>query len=163
MSQKIDLVGQRFGRLVVVEKTNIRSSNGEISWECLCDCGNKHSVFTSNIRQGNVKSCGCLRKEKAAKKIKSKKMVENHEKFLQNDTVEIGTRISTLTHGLRSDNISGIRGVSWRKSDGTWLASLTIKGVRVLNTRFKNKQDAINARKEAEEKYFKPILEKYDK
>ena len=39
---------------------------------------------------------------------------------------------------------------------------LTLKGNLLLDKSFKNKQDAINARKEAEEKYFKPILEKYD-
>ena len=40
---------------------------------------------------------------------------------------------------------------------------MMFKGERVLYKNFKSKQDAINARKEAEEKYFKPILEKYNR
>ncbi|EOO62744.1 hypothetical protein IKE_05610 [Bacillus cereus VD196] len=36
-----------------------------------------------------------------------------------------------------------------------------IKGKRVLQKDFINKEDAIKARKEAEEKYHMPILEKY--
>ena len=32
-------------------------------WECLCECGNKTIVSASYLRNGKIKSCGCLRKE----------------------------------------------------------------------------------------------------
>ena len=35
--KKIDLTGQRFGKLVVVKDVGRENSN--VLWECLCDCG----------------------------------------------------------------------------------------------------------------------------
>lgn len=49
--------GVRFGRLTVKRHDN------HLRWECLCDCGQTKYVLPSNLRGGNVKSCGCLRKE----------------------------------------------------------------------------------------------------
>lgn len=54
---KMDLVGQKFNKLTVLEKTNQRT-NGKIVWKCQCDCGNIHYVHTSNLKNGSVKSCG---------------------------------------------------------------------------------------------------------
>ena len=56
------LVGQRFGRLTVMEYT------GASRYRCLCDCGNEISVLTYSLNAGICKSCGCLRKETAAKR-----------------------------------------------------------------------------------------------
>lgn len=62
-----DLTGQRFGRLVVVK----RSDNDYISpkgrhvvvWECICDCGNRITTNGDSLKQGRTKSCGCLSME----------------------------------------------------------------------------------------------------
>jgi hypothetical protein len=64
MGKFIDLTGQRFGRLVVIEKTeNPRSTEkSKIRyWLCKCDCGNNSVVSTHNLRNGTTKSCGCYR------------------------------------------------------------------------------------------------------
>lgn len=61
---KADLLGQRFGRLVV--QASVRH-NGWMRWECLCDCGGKNIVATSTLRQGGVKSCGCYGRETRVK------------------------------------------------------------------------------------------------
>ena len=64
MSAKINLTGQRFGRLVVVEEVpNYKS--GRVTWKCKCDCGNITYCNTSNLRSGTSTSCGCLRHEKS--------------------------------------------------------------------------------------------------
>ena len=54
---------------------------------------------------------------------------------------------------LRSHNKSGITGVSQTKT-GSWLAELRANGETKLKTTFKNKDDAIRARLQAEVKYF---------
>ena len=54
----IDLLGQRFGKLLVLEKTEIRN-NGSVYWKCQCDCGNVKNINGSNLRQGYTRSCGC--------------------------------------------------------------------------------------------------------
>lgn len=67
-SQRVNLVGKRFGRLVVlhlVRDSKRKRSNGDKLWKCRCDCGQRLGVFSSPLRQGRVKSCGCLKRENA--------------------------------------------------------------------------------------------------
>jgi hypothetical protein len=63
--KRLDLVGQRFGRLMVTKFNSVNKFGGSI-WECLCDCGDRTVVFVGSLRSGNTLSCGCLRKEKIA-------------------------------------------------------------------------------------------------
>lgn len=55
-----DLSGQRFGRLVAVESTQQRASNGAAVWRCVCDCGGEALVSAAQLTRGRRKSCGCL-------------------------------------------------------------------------------------------------------
>lgn len=56
----IDLSGERFGRLVVLEHVRARNKSGAF-WRCRCDCGMMTDVSSSCLRSGHTKSCGCLR------------------------------------------------------------------------------------------------------
>jgi len=59
MSKLIDMTGQRFGRLVVIERAE--NKGHETAWLCRCDCGKKAIVIGRNLRRKNgTKSCGCL-------------------------------------------------------------------------------------------------------
>lgn len=63
------LVGQKFGKLTVLENTG-EHQGGHVVWLCRCDCGNLTKVITSNLnpnRQNRTLSCGCHRKELATK------------------------------------------------------------------------------------------------
>ena len=62
MGKIIDLVGQRFNRLTVIEPTEKRSSKCVV-WRCVCDCGNETFVNSNNLKSDGVKSCGCLFQE----------------------------------------------------------------------------------------------------
>lgn len=53
-----DLRGKRFGGLIVLDEKPIRI-NKVIYWNCRCDCGNQKLIFSGNLVQGKVKSCGC--------------------------------------------------------------------------------------------------------
>uniref|UniRef100_A0A7C9NUW7 Uncharacterized protein n=1 Tax=Muribaculaceae bacterium Z82 TaxID=2304548 RepID=A0A7C9NUW7_9BACT len=63
MRRRIDLAGQRFGRLVALEPTEKRS-DGSVVWRCQCDCGKVVEVNAHRLRKGNTKSCGCLKKDR---------------------------------------------------------------------------------------------------
>lgn len=64
MSKLIDLTGQRFGRLTVLQKDNKRITKSGSYWICQCDCGNIKSIKSSSLRRGEIQSCGCLRNER---------------------------------------------------------------------------------------------------
>lgn len=49
--------------LTVLEKTDKRTSRGEIIWRCQCECGNIIELDGTTIRRGKTKSCGCKRTE----------------------------------------------------------------------------------------------------
>ncbi len=59
--RKLNLSGQRFGRLTVLEEA--KQIGTRTRWLCLCDCGNKTEVGTAELRQGNTRSCGCYQQE----------------------------------------------------------------------------------------------------
>jgi len=59
--KRANLVGMRFGRLIVQARDGV--VNGVVYWKCLCDCGTKSRTITSSLVTGVTKSCGCLRKE----------------------------------------------------------------------------------------------------
>lgn len=67
MGKLIDLTGQRFGRLLVLNKEN-NYKNKNSMWLCRCDCGNKVKVIGHNLKTNHTKSCGCLQKEKTSQK-----------------------------------------------------------------------------------------------
>lgn len=58
---RIDLTGQKFNKLTALYYIK----GGK--WHCRCDCGNQCDIETKYLRSGHTKSCGCLRKESAAK------------------------------------------------------------------------------------------------
>lgn len=67
---RIDLTGQRFGRLTALEPAGVRYflSGRRSSWWCLCDCGERTNVTSSNLRSGQIRSCGCGRRGKTGRK-----------------------------------------------------------------------------------------------
>lgn len=61
MPKMVNLIGLRFGRLTVMEKTHIKN---RVHWVCNCECGSTVSVLTDSLKSGKTKSCGCLHREK---------------------------------------------------------------------------------------------------
>lgn len=61
MSRTVDITGQVFGRLTVIESAG--SHNKRARWLCRCNCGNEKIVDGQSLRRGHVKSCGCFRRE----------------------------------------------------------------------------------------------------
>lgn len=68
MAKKIDLTGRKFGRWFVVEE--VSQKKRQRRWLCQCECGNVKEVIQSTLTRGASASCGCMRNEKVAKKVK---------------------------------------------------------------------------------------------
>jgi hypothetical protein len=70
MSNRIDLTGQKFGKLTVLSIVSEEERvKGQTRWQCRCDCGKIVNASSDSLRRGNVKSCGCIK----IKDIKDKK------------------------------------------------------------------------------------------
>lgn len=154
-------IGKKFGRLKVIRcKENYKSTINQRHYECFCECGNTIVVPGSSLLSGLTRSCGCLQKEKSSKNIK----IQN-KKFQENQLVE-GTSLSSIKANFKN-NTSGVKGVLYDKCNKAWVAVLTFQR-KVYRKRFKGseqdkeaKTKAIQYRKYLEEKYHKPILDKY--
>ncbi len=62
--KRIDIVNQRFGKLIATELSHVNNypSGGRCEyWLCKCDCGNSVIVAKKNLLNGNTQSCGCAR------------------------------------------------------------------------------------------------------
>ena len=62
----IDLTGQKFNRLVVLEFSHMNRW-GNACWKAICDCGREVTVASGEVLKGRVGSCGCITRERAAK------------------------------------------------------------------------------------------------
>ena len=62
----INLVGKRFGRLIVIKRVPppLKDKTKKPYWLCKCDCGKIKVVLSTSLIGGRTKSCGCLRKNK---------------------------------------------------------------------------------------------------
>lgn len=70
--------------------------------------------------------------------------------------LRMATKAETIiaTQKIRENNTSGFIGVSWRKNENRWKAYITVNGKQIHLGYFKNKEEAIEARKQGENKYY---------
>lgn len=66
---KVNLIGQRFDRLVVVAEAG-RTPTKQTLWLCRCDCGGETKTGTTKLRTGHSRSCGCRKREVTAERAK---------------------------------------------------------------------------------------------
>lgn len=62
MGRRLELVGQKFGRLEVRQMVGTHR-HGDVTWLCSCDCGNTIVVRGGSLKDGHTKSCGCFKRE----------------------------------------------------------------------------------------------------
>lgn len=60
MTVIIDITGKRFGKLLVIRRSDKRNSSNDVLWECTCDCGNIKLATSGALRHGRTKACGCM-------------------------------------------------------------------------------------------------------
>lgn len=76
MPKALDLVGRRFGRLLVLERAAVTGARNAM-WRCKCDCGNYTTAAASNL--GKTKfSCGCFQAESARSTLGVNRLSRDH-------------------------------------------------------------------------------------
>lgn len=74
-----DLTGERYGRLLVVGRTERRD---RVEWSCQCDCGRGCKVQSFDLISGKVRSCGCYHKERQKEIMTLKHDVQRNRIFI---------------------------------------------------------------------------------
>lgn len=148
-----DLIGKTFYRLKVIERYGSDPKAGTL-WLCQCNCGNKIIVSTCDLNKGRVKSCGCLRKEIASERV-------NKENYLKKYQIK-DTNVTLLNSKLSKANKSGYKGVWYNKRINKYESYITFKKHRYHLGKYRDINDAIEARKKAEKMLFDDFLKWYD-
>lgn len=92
-------IGNKYGKLTVISRSDKKDKSRLAYWDCLCECGNKVVVSGSNLRTGNTTSCGCV-----AKDVVSKRSFKD----------ETGNKYGLLTVLERSSKNGGKSGIFWK-------------------------------------------------
>lgn len=71
MPSFVDMTGATFGRLTVIDSTNVPGSDGRAAVLCRCECGVERLISKGHLAAGRIKSCGCLRAEMLASGLNS--------------------------------------------------------------------------------------------
>lgn len=145
LTKKLDLMGQRYGNLTVIGPAeNIGTCT---AWLCRCDCGRETVVKTQHLRSGRTVSCGCI----------------GPKKGLASLTYVDGTCVEMIRNrAVRSNNTSGVPGVDWMEKKQRWRATICFKGRRRYLGCYERFEDAVEARKRAEEGLFDTFLDVCD-
>ena len=150
--KKLDLTGQRFGKLTVLAPAeNIGSHT---AWLCRCDCGREIVAITRDLRRDRRTSCGC---DRTGIDPSPGGAGRASLTFVDGTCVEM-IRASTV----RCNNTSGVPGVEWWKRKRRWRATICFKGKRRYLGSYERFDDAVQARKRAEEELYQPFLAEYD-
>lgn len=63
-------LGKKYGRLTVIGFSKKQKKGGGWNWIVKCDCGNEKTVNPSDVKSGEIKSCGCFRNERSSERAK---------------------------------------------------------------------------------------------
>lgn len=151
-----DIAGQRFGRLTAVERSDqyiVRKNHSKrFKWKCVCDCGTVVYRLPEKLRADIDSSCdNCLIKDKVSAMVESAGFVE-------------GTQLAKILNlKPTAANTSGVRGVIWNKHTQKWRAILVFQKKSHYLGEYKEFDEAVKARKKAEDEYFQSFLENHYK
>ena len=208
MREHPSLIGNRYGKLTVIEQLESTSS-GQRRWLCKCDCGGSHIATSGNLRSGRTTNCGCKKSPDLTGQVfgrltvlgrsdkrnprgarttpmwecrcecgnityKAKDTLTNPDLSMCSECAAKyaaekaragagfvdGTQISRIRNmNPTASNTSGCRGVYYEKKTNKYRARLKFKGKIMDFGSYTNFEDAVAARKAAEEEYFGAFLE----
>ena len=134
-NRSVNLKGQKFGRLTVLEPVPERAQDGSVYWLCRCECGRYITQSANKLRMGRSVSCGCMMNMAARAAMT----------YIDGTCVDI-----MLSDTISKNNTSGIRGVA--KKRNKWQAYINYSGRRISLGNYDTKELAAEARREAEKK-----------
>lgn len=154
-TRRLDITGQRRGRLTAVRPTDERRG-GSTVWQWRCDCGATVLKAVGLVRDGASTMCpACARALKAAQAAEmSARRVIDPQTGLSRGSLR-GLREGRLF----STNTSGVRGVSWHAGRGKCVARMQDGGRTITLGYYATLDEAAQARARAVRQKYGPIEE----
>lgn len=145
------MIGQTIGRWTILDEFR---KGRFLYYDCRCECGTERAVKANSIKTGRSRSCGCLKKERA------KNVIAENSKERLATTAKYRTNFYSIEKETPyKNNKSGHKGVYWCKSQGIWKAVIYVQKKCIYLGGYHDIRDAIQAREDAEKKYFLPLIE----
>lgn len=152
-----NIIGTRFGKLVVLKKHHSDKKN--TYWECECDCGNITIVQRSSLTTGKTSSCGCVMKEVSRDTALKIDLHGQGMRKLKEESYREGTSLKALGRKMSKNNTTGVKGVSFKK--GKYETYIKMFNKYLYLGRYETLEEAKEVREEAEKILFEPVIDKY--
>lgn len=144
----VDYTGEKFYELTAIERT------GRAEWRFRCSCGNEIIARPATVKAGKIRSCGHILKESARNRIAAD--------GLNVTQLYDGTMVSRLRNILADkEHVLGVRMVP-RVSQPCYTARLSLRRKEIYLGSFPDYESAAKARRDAEKKYYLPIIEAWE-
>jgi hypothetical protein len=141
LSKSKAMIGERYGRLVVIRPTDKRKGNMVVML-CKCDCGNYKEVVSCNLRNGGTTSCGCARSESSKRTIK-----------IASNTAHQRTRNATIDTPAKANSTLGIRNVYYVENNKDYSVVIVRNKISFRKNGIKTLEEALEIKKEVLERY----------
>ena len=140
-----DITNQRFHRLTALYPLSERNAKGSVVWHCRCDCGKEVDFSYNDLIYGNLRSCGCRRKQ--------------HREKLAGYLNHVGGTTLNLIQKKEppANNTTGVKGVYLIR--GKYIAKMVFQQKSYYLGTFSDLEEAAKVRREAEEVVHKGTLE----
>lgn len=143
-----DLTHMDLGGMEALSPTKERDYKGSVIWKCRCKkCGKEKLLSEDALVHGNYKSCGC-------NKYNGSTQLMEYRHFYQ------GTCLEALQRKMRSDNKTGVAGVTETKS-GKYKANITFQGKVYFLGSYDTLGEAASVRMDAEKELHEPFIQAY--
>jgi hypothetical protein len=127
MGKVIDITGQKFGRLTVIQQQGKDKYNNAL-WLCKCDCGNEITVISNNLKSGRTKSCGCYRKEATKQRFSKYNLYEEY-----NDYIIGYTTNTNIAFYVDKEDFDKIKNITWYENSNGYIVHKDRNGIFLLH------------------------------
>lgn len=143
----IDITGNKYNFLTAIKFSKYDKEKQKTYWIFKCDCGKEIELRMTNVLTGNTKSCGCMKKI-SNEEIKGENNGHSLKKVISNNI-------------KKKTNKTGFTGVSWDNQKRKYYAYISYNHKSYGLGRYEKIEDAITARKIAEDEIMNNNFEEY--
>ena len=152
MSKRIDLIGKRFGALTALRPVPAsETADHRPGWLVRCDCGREKIINSASLRNGLTLSCGqCVTHDQHMQTLSAVNGLYN------------GTAVEMLRRAVNNSEIHGVTAKHQQGGQTAWTAQIMLRRKNIYLGLYPTREEAFEARKKAEKKYYLPIIEEFD-